>query len=870
MDIQEHSTGYPEQFWLVGGIVDGIDRRDEFIRDGIWEATNDTSNYLSRMQVGDRIAIKSSYTRKHGLPFDVGGKTVSCLGIQATGVITKVGSGYPVEVQWEPASDRREWYFFVDRSSIWPVTPHEWKRQALYDFVFRNIPQDCDRFRNEPFWKERYGQHTIDSKFPWIPFYRELASKLVAFADNRQPLASLLHEISNTAIPMQALNDQQPDGTMQLLADICPFTFAAMFNRGLSDANRAIIAQAIADSLGITAKVPTTFPGIPVVNNQNTWFFSYASKRKPDDIDKLWKVFLAAYQFEQNGSDESQQEFVAAYNQALAVRGVAWNLTMGLFWFFPELFMPLDGRSRNWLTEHTGLKLPNQPLTADDYLAVNAQIEQLFQEEGFPAKSFPELSLLAWKQTRSTAVETDEISEVQEEYSVVPAMKSPQNIILYGPPGTGKTYRLQDLTKQYTLKSSSLTREQWLQDQLKDDSWFEVVFMCMYDLHNKGPVKAGDVEEHPFYVAKAQVLGRQKNLRAQVWAVLQTHTLESSETVKYSRRVEPQVFDKTEQSQWVLAGNWQEETAHLIKRAAYLQSGQPLQEERKNYELVTFHQAYSYEDFVEGLRPEYNEEKASLEYLVKPGIFWQICHKAKLNPDTRYAIFIDEINRGNIAQIFGELITLIETDKRAVYDHDGQLVSGMELTLPYSQTSFGVPRNLDIYGSMNTADRSIALLDTALRRRFRFEELMPKSELIEGADGAGCIDDGLGGVIDLRQLLNVMNQRIEFLLHRDLTLGHAYFCQVKTFNQLCGVMTQQVIPLLQEYFYNDWQRIQLVFNDIQSGDRPVEPQIIQHKIWSAGDVLGSEQDEDFGESRSYWVNPILMPESFRKIYQKSS
>lgn len=525
-------------------------------------------------------------------------------------------------------------------------------------------------------------------------------------------------------------------------------------------------------------------------------------------------------------------------------------------------------RTLSWLVSIGSMpKVSRESLTEK---LVDQIEEALLNVEKVPGGIFNKLLRSGlWPDQLSEEVDSQSMDDEDDDVPSDQAAESePLNRIYYGPPGTGKTYRLQELTKQYTLESSSLTHEQWLQDQLKDDSWFEVVFMCMYDLHNKGPVKAGDVEEHPFFVAKAQLLGRQKNLRAQVWAVLQTHTLEDSETVKYSRRAEPQVFDKIEQGQWTLAGNWQEETAHLIERAVYLQSGQPQQEERKNYELVTFHQAYSYEDFVEGLRPEYNDEKASLEYLVKPGVFWQICHKAKLNPEVRFAIFIDEINRGNIAQIFGELITLIEIDKRAVYDQEGQLVGGMELTLPYSQNTFGVPRNLDIYGSMNTADRSIALLDTALRRRFRFEELMPKPELIEGADGAGCIDDGQGGVIDLRQLLNMMNERIEFLLHRDLTLGHAYFCSVTSFNELCDVMTQQVIPLLQEYFYNDWQRIQLVFNDIQSGDRPVEPQIIQHKIWNAGEVLGSEQDEDLGESRSYWVNPVLTPQSLRKIYQK--
>ncbi|WP_303292353.1 AAA family ATPase [Marinobacter sp. SS5-14b] len=231
-------------------------------------------------------------------------------------------------------------------------------------------------------------------------------------------------------------------------------------------------------------------------------------------------------------------------------------------------------------------------------------------------------------------------------------------------------------------------------------------------------------------------------------------------------------------------------------------------------------------------------------------------------------MFIDEINRGNIAKIFGELITLIEPDKRAVYDEAGRLTAGMELTLPYSRDQFGVPRNLDIYGTMNTADRSIALLDTALRRRFRFEELMPNAKVISGSRGDGYIEDGEGGLIDLRALLEAMNRRIRFLLNRDLTLGHAYLYNVKDFKALRDVVLNQFIPLLQEYFYNDWHRIQLVFRDVEQDNRPVEPQIIEHEMLKPSDVLGFKHD-DFEDLADYRVAAPenITPDAVRKIYE---
>ncbi|WAT03155.1 AAA family ATPase [Rouxiella chamberiensis] len=281
----------------------------------------------------------------------------------------------------------------------------------------------------------------------------------------------------------------------------------------------------------------------------------------------------------------------------------------------------------------------------------------------------------------------------------------------------------------------------------------------------------------------------------------------------------------------------------------------------QRYEFVTFHQAYSYEDFVEGIRPELDEESGELSYSPQDGVFRRICHRAEADPENRYAIFIDEINRGNVAKIFGELITLIEIDKRL------SATGGMQITLPYSRKPFGVPDNLDIYGTMNTADRSISLLDTALRRRFQFKELMPNADFIAGATGDGLIDDGEGNPIHLRQLLEAMNQRIRFLISRDLMLGHAYLCKVKTFEDLKAVFLNQFIPLLQEYFYDDWNKIQRIFKDIDANGALVEAPLIGHIRLTSKDVFGFTQD-DFEDVMEYKVSRAdeITPDSIRKIY----
>ena len=294
---------------------------------------------------------------------------------------------------------------------------------------------------------------------------------------------------------------------------------------------------------------------------------------------------------------------------------------------------------------------------------------------------------------------------------------------------------------------------------------------------------------------------------------------------------------------------------------------------KNRIEFITFHQSYGYEEFIEGIKPvisneddesedesENNKESKTnikiendVKYEIVDGIFKKFCDEARKAQDkenNEYVLIIDEINRGNISKIFGELITLIETTKRAGKEEC------ISTKLPYSKEEFTVPDNVYIIGTMNTADRSIALMDTALRRRFKFEEMLPNYDLLKDI----FVEDE-GVKVNIGAMLKTINERIEYLYDREHTIGHAVFLELKENNnidKLENIFKKSVIPLLQEYFYEDYEKTRLILGDNAKDE---DEQFIFTESIKPKDVFeGDIGDIDIPEKKY-----IIKYENFRNI-----
>lgn len=457
--------------------------------------------------------------------------------------------------------------------------------------------------------------------------------------------------------------------------------------------------------------------------------------------------------------------------------------------------------------------------------------------------------------------------------------RPPVNRIYYGPPGTGKTFELSKLLKrEYEQAMSAVApaewRNQFLGDRVANLTWWEGTAAALFDLG--GEANVDSILSHPFVEAIANARSGNRSVRNTVWGALQYHTIDDSKTVKMVKRMAPAVFDKRSDSSWALAGEWDQVGGDLRTLVGEYRAGPPASDSIRRYSFVTFHQSFGYEEFVEGLRPMLDEESQTggIRYEIRSGAFKELCRRARSSPDQRFAMVIDEINRGNISKIFGELITLIETDKREGAEN------AVSVTLPYSGETFSVPANVDIIGTMNTADRSLAPLDTALRRRFEFVPVMPDARDSQGAPLAGLRVSSGEQVIDVPRMLAAINQRVEALYDHEHCIGHAYFTPLakvpdgdERLVALQQVFSTRILPLLEEYFFEDWQKIRLVLADNQ---KPKTAQFVRASADHEDDLerlFGVDHGLDsYVTKRRYTVQDAAFsnPDAYIGIYETLS
>ena len=726
MKVQDRADGGATVSWFVGASFGHTeDQTARFLAKGIWEIRNPSEKEVAlvkSMNVGDRIAIKATYVRKRGLPFDNRDEPVSVMSIKAIGTITdNPQDGERIQVTWTPIEPTREWYFYTYRSTMWRVLPGEWMTDGLIAFAFDGKQQDIDRFRNAPYWRERFGSIATDrERFAWTKFYEAVATKLLDYKNNRAALIKGLREMSGRVEGLNHLQDQFAVGSSGFMKDICPFTTMGIFNRGLTAANRTIVATELAKFLGVEQKAPIAYDGVPLLNLQNSWYFPFEKNRADDHIESLWNVFAAAIKYADAEDDDAREEFAKAFDNANGRPGTAWNLTFGLYWSRPWAFLSLDHNSQVYITKKLGVTFglhgPKKRCNSSDYLSLMDVLEPRFQEASYPVHSFPELSLEAWHYKDPTEGKSEVGGDGEEDAGK-------------GEDGNGAQ---EDAKPPATIVPYSV-------DHILNDGCFL---------------------ERQELVRMVERLRTKKNL------VLQG----------------PPGTGKT----------W------LAKRLAFALMQQ---KDESKVRAVQFHPNLSYEDFVRGWRPT-GEGKLTLI----DGVFMEAIAAASKNSSSTYVVVIEEINRGNLAQVFGELLTLLESGKRTPSE---------ALELCYADADgkrrpVHVPENLYVIGTMNIADRSLALVDLALRRRFAFVGLEPRLGIVWRNWVVNECDVDSGLVEDIERRITELNSQIsvDTRLGRQFRIGHSYVTPTKpleageTKKWFREVVETEIGPLLEEYWFD--------------------------------------------------------------------
>ena len=680
--------------------------------------------------------------------------------------------------------------------------------------------------------------------FSWTPIHQEATRKMLAIPEPQKELLATLREMEQQGLKVIGLKDQDPKGSWRPLEQIDPFTFLATFNRGITEDNRRANWQFVKGRWSLKSEVPQDFSGIPTVNAMASWFFSNSFERKKGDIEALWRLASQAMERPVSKIDEG---LFARCCQVQMV-GIA-KLTIGLFWINPHSFLPCDKKTSAFGEKH-GIHV--KPHNFQSYVEWQQEISTALGSD-FPKLSheahlwaigggngpksrrywtyapghgaghweeFYEAGMLAieWDGAGDLSQYADkealrrklqehwpgsqknnaracwDFANVMQVGDIVFAKQGIKKIVGYGL--VSGDYLFDDNRQSF----KSTRRMKWL----GKGTW---------DLPEDGPLAPKtltDISRYPDVELISRLVGldldKKPGDKTKKGSVDPPPPYTKEMAMEKLFLPEYQFDDALEalreKKNLVLQGPPGVGKTFVARRLAMALIGT---NDPQRIEMIQFHQSYSYEDFIQGFRPT---AKGTFE--LKYGIFHQFCRGAQRDEGKNgaYVFIIDEINRGNLSKIFGELMMLVEPDKR-----------GREFSIPLAYASdsddkFYIPANVHIIGTMNTADRSLAMVDYALRRRFRFITLRP--EFSSASFRQFLVDQGaeptLGKkVVDRMTALNVQIADDTKNLGPGYEIGHSYFCPVDGIRPddawFRRVVDSEIVPLLQEYWLDDDRKV---------------------------------------------------------------
>ena len=679
--------------------------------------------------------------------------------------------------------------------------------------------------------------------FTWIPYYKEFAQRLTQFQKDRKRLLNLIYNYRDELLA-KYLHDQGGEG--DLLEDIDPFTVFGLFNRGIKHENRINSAKLFKNILDIKADIPKDFEGIPVLNNQKSHFFGFRSHRGKNDIQNLWNLFIKVV------NDENFEE---EYNTVIKQFIIKVNITMGLFWIRPEKFLAFDRTNRQYLKEQYGIKLPNKAPEYSEYMKILDSINKKMASGEIKENTFYELSANA----NNLGYDNSDYDSYLEWGSFYTELwKKRKNIILQGAPGTGKTYRIPELVVRLCepeFDANNATRKELMSvyNRLKEEK--RVMFTTFHQsmdyedwLEGLRPVLENDqvtykIESGIFKrlcTEAERPLSAKKDVNISDEAIVWKVSLSGTGDNPVRRDCMKNGYIRigwdgygeniTEETDWSIH-NGEGKTilnafintmkvGDIVMSCYSSRTIDAIGIVTGEYEWHDNFEHYKRVRRVKWLVKDINEDIVKLndDKTMTLGTVYRLnaitldkvkslldkyeASKTLIDNNKPYVIVIDEFNRGNVSKIFGELITLLEPDKRK------GMRNAESVLLPYSKKEFYIPSNVFLVATMNTADRSLDTIDYAIRRRFAFITVKPQeidddnfnSELFREVSSlfiSNYDEYAESGFDDTIKLLPAETLSEEYR-PEDVWIGHSYFIMDGEY-ALQDRLLFEIIPLLEEY-----------------------------------------------------------------------